>query len=32
MAIQRAIAESGGDLMAAAKLLTAGKSTIYRRI
>jgi ActR/RegA family two-component response regulator len=31
MAIQRALAESNGNLVAAAKLLGVGKSTMYRR-
>jgi hypothetical protein len=31
MAIQRALAESGSNLVAAAKLLGVGKSTMYRR-
>ena len=32
MAIQRAIAESGGNVIAAARLLKASKSTMYRRM
>jgi len=32
MAYQRALAECGGDLLAAAKKLRVGKSTIYRRV
>jgi DNA-binding NtrC family response regulator len=32
MAIQRALAESNGNLVAAAKLLNAGKSRMYRRM